>query len=289
MASADTPSLGQDPLPARAAAWTEIKPSTGLWRLDVRELWAYREVALSLAIRTVRARYKQTALGVGWVVIQPLAAVLVFSFIFGRVVDLPSDGLPYPIFAYAGLIAWTYFAGSLDAATKSLVEGRELITKVYFPRLLAPLASVLPRLIDFAVGLVAVAVAMVIFGVAPTLAILTLPLWIAATVLTALAGGLLLSALNVRYRDIGQAITLLIQLMLYASPVVFPASLVDGTARWILSLNPMTGVLDGFRWALVGAPPPPVQDLLSLASGLVLLLAGLVYFQRTERGFADVI
>lgn len=274
---------------ASTASWTEIKPSTGFWRLDLRELWAYREVARSLASRTIRARYKQTALGAVWVIIQPLTAVIVFSFIFGKVVDVPSDGLPYPVFAYAGLIAWTYFAGSLDAATKSLVEGRELVTKVYFPRLLTPLAALLPRLIDFGVGLVAVAVAMAIYGVAPSLAILTLPLWFAALFVTTLAIGLLLSALNVRYRDIGQAITLMIQLLLYASPVVFPSSLVEGPARWVLSLNPMTGVLDGFRWALVGAPAPPVQDLLSAATAIVLLIGGLAYFQRTERGFADVI
>lgn len=274
----------------RRSGWTEIRPATGALRgLDLREVWDYREVALTLAERQIRIRYKQTLFGIGWVAIQPLVAVVVFTVVFGGLAGLPSDGLPYPVFVLGGLVLWTYVSASVGAATQCLIEGRELVTKIYFPRVLAPFAATLAPLVDLSVGLVVLGVLMACYGVSPTVALILLPAWIVGAMVVALAAGMLCCALNVRYRDVGAAIGFVLQSWLFVSPILFPSTSVHGLDRVLLAVNPVTGLVDGARWSLLGAPPPPTVDLLSLASALVLLAGGLVYFQRVERGFADVL
>ena len=271
------------------AGWVENRPRTGLLRLDLGELWAYRELAGFIALRDVRVRYKQAALGIGWAVFQPLAGAVVFTFVFQRLADVQSDGLPYPVFAFAGLLAWNYTSGAVIKATQSLVSNAGLVTKVYFPRLLIPLAAVLPGLLDLAVSLPVLAVLCVVYGVGPGWAVLTLPLWIAAAMVVAFAVGLLLAAVNVRYRDVNQAISLAVQLWLFLSPVAYQTSTVPEAWQPVYALNPMVGVVEGFRWCLLGGPAPGPWSLLSAAVTLALLGVALVYFQRTERRFADVI
>lgn len=271
------------------AGWVENRPRTGLLRLDLRELWAYRELAGFMALRDVRVRYKQAVLGVGWAVFQPLAGVVVFTIVFRRLARVESDGLPYPIFAFAGLLAWNYTSGAVTKATQSLVSNAGLVTKVYFPRLLIPLAALLPGLLDLAVSVPLLLVLYPVYDVRPGWALLTLPLWTAAAVVVALAVGLLLAALNVRYRDVNQAISLLVQLWLFLSPVAYPTSTVPEAWRPVYALNPMVGVIDGFRWCLLAGPAPGPWSLLSAVVTLVLLGVALTYFQRTERRFADVI
>jgi lipopolysaccharide transport system permease protein len=268
--------------------WLENRATKGwLPRLDLRELWLYRELALNLALRDLKLRYKQAAFGAAWALIQPAAAALVFTVVFGRLAGLPSDGIEYPVFVYAGLVVWLYFSGATDSGAQSLVEQRELVTKIYFPRVLAPLAAVLPGLVDFALSLGLLGVLMLVYGVSPTTALLMLPAWIAGLVGVALAAGLWLSALNALYRDVRYALPFLIQLWLFASPVVYPSSLVEGTWSYVYAANPMVGLLDGFRWSLVGGPSPGPEGLVSLASGLALLAGGAIYFHAVERQLVD--
>jgi lipopolysaccharide transport system permease protein len=269
-------------------AWLENRPSRGLLpRIDVREWWAYRDLAGVLAMRDVRLRYKQAAFGIGWALLQPLVATGIFTIVFGHYADLPSDGLPYAVFAYAGLAIWLFVSNGVQQAAESLVESRELVTKTYFPRILAPLAAVLPGLMDLAVALVVLAGLMVVEATGPGPAVVLTPLWIGAALVVALGAGLWLSALNALYRDVRYALGFLMQVWLFASPVVFPSSIIDGALRWVLALNPMVGVIDGFRWSVLDAPAPPAADLLSAVSGLLLLAGGLAYFQRVERRLAD--
>jgi lipopolysaccharide transport system permease protein len=270
--------------------WVENAPSHAwLPRLDVAELWAFRELVLILALRNIKVRYKQTVLGVGWAVLQPLAAVAIFTLVMHRLAHVPSEGIPYPVFVYAGLAVWLYFANGASTAAESLAQYRDLVTKVYFPRLLAPLAAILPGLIDLSISIFAVGVFMVVFGVAPGWPIVFLPLWIVAAVGTTFGVGVWLSALNARYRDVRNALTFLLQILLFATPVAYPASLVQGDWRFLLYANPMAGVVTGFRWSLVGAAAPEVFALLSLATGLLILAGGLIYFGRVERRLADFI
>jgi lipopolysaccharide transport system permease protein len=272
------------------SVWTENRPSTGWFQgLDVGELLRYRELLLFFAVKELKVRYKQTLFGVGWAVLQPLVAMGIFTVVFGRFAGLPSDGLPYEVFVFAGLSVWLYLSNTIKTASESLVEDPSLVTKVYFPRMLAPAGAVLPALADLGVSLVVVAVLMVISGVAPGVGILLLPVWIVGAVLVGLGSGLWLSALNVLYRDIRSVVPFLVQVWLFASPVVFPSSLIDGFERYLLALNPLVGVLDGFRWSLLDAPAPPPEDLLSLASGILLLVSGMAYFRHSERQFADQI
>jgi lipopolysaccharide transport system permease protein len=273
-----------------ARPWVENRAPAG-WLPSIRlgELWRFRELALVLALRDLKVRYKQTAFGVAWVVLQPLAAAAIFTIVFGRLADLPSEGLPYAVFVYSGLVLWAYFSGALDSVAQSLVQNRDLVTKTYFPALVAPLALTLPGLVDLGVSLVVVAVFMAIYGVAPGAAIVLLPFWIAACVVVVVAAGLWLSALNVQYRDVRHTMTFLLQVWLFASPVVYASSLVEGAWRYVYALNPMVTVLDGFRWSLAGAPAPGAEALVSLAVVVVVLATGLVYFLRAERRFADVI
>jgi lipopolysaccharide transport system permease protein len=270
--------------------WIENGPSRGWFpRLDVAELWASRELVLILALRNVKIRYKQTVLGVGWAILQPLAAVAIFTVVMRRLAHLPSEGIPYPVFVYGGLAVWIYFANGANMAAESLAQYRDLVTKVYFPRLLAPLAAVMPSLIDLGISILAVGVFMAMFGVAPGWAIVLLPLWIVAAVATTFGVGVWLSALNARYRDVRNALTFLLQIWLFATPVAYPSSLVHGGWRFLLYVNPVAGVVTGFRWSLVGAQRPGLAALVSLASGLVVLASGLVYFARVERRLADYV
>jgi lipopolysaccharide transport system permease protein len=275
---------------AERGAWTENRPTSGWFRrVDLAELVRYRDLLYFLALKELKVRYKQTLFGVGWVVLQPLVAMAIFTVVFGRFADLPSDGLPYEVFVFTGLAVWLYFSNAIKIASETLVEDPSLVTKVYFPRLLAPAAAVLPGLVDLAVSLVVVAVLMVIFAVGPGIALLLLPIWVAALVLVAFGAGLWLSALNVLYRDVRSVVPFLLQVWLFASPVVYPSSLIEAPEEYFYALNPLVGVLDGFRWSLLDAPPPGAEDLISLGSAILLILSGLVYFRHAERRFADQI
>jgi lipopolysaccharide transport system permease protein len=275
---------------AERGAWTENRPTSGWFRrVDLAELLRYRDLLYFLALKELKVRYKQTLFGVAWVVLQPLVAMAIFTVVFGRFADLPSDGLPYEVFVFTGLAVWLYFSNALKVASETLVEDPSLVTKVYFPRLLAPASAVLPGLVDLAVSLVVVAVLMVIFDVSPGIALLLLPIWVAALVLVAFGAGLWLSALNVLYRDVRSVVPFLLQVWLFASPVVYPSSLIEAPEEYFYALNPLVGILDGFRWSLLDAPPPGAEDLISLGSAIMLILSGLVYFRHAEGRFADQI
>jgi lipopolysaccharide transport system permease protein len=275
---------------ARRSGWTENRPSRGWFgRFDVAELWSHREIVWVLAVRNVKIRYKQTLFGVGWALMQPLAGVAIFTLLFGRLAHLPSEGIPYPVFVYAGLAGWLYLSNGVTAASESLAQYRELVTKVYFPRLLAPIAAVLPGLIDLAISLVAVGVFMAIYGVTPTVALVLLPLWLVVAVLVAVGVGIWLSALNVQYRDVRNVLTFLLQLWFFATPVVYGSSLLSEEWSFLVALNPMAGLLDGLRWSLVGAPAPGGTAFISLGVGALVLVSGIAYFGRVERRFADLI
>jgi ABC-type polysaccharide/polyol phosphate export permease len=269
--------------------WVENRPSRGFRALDVRELWQYRELALFLALRDLKVRYKQAAFGAAWAILQPIAGVVVFTLVFRRLANMPSDGLPYPVFSYVGLSAWTYVSSGVTKTTQSLVANSALVTKVYFPRILAPLAAVLPGLLDFGLSLILLLVIMPFFGVTPTWAIVTTPLWLMAAVLVVVAVGLWLGTLNVSYRDVGQGIALAVQLWLFISPIAYPTSSIDGPLRWVYALNPVVAVVEGLRWALIGAPWPGDVVFVSLGVTVVVLAGGAAYFLRSERRFADVI
>lgn len=266
-----------------------IAPARGWVPVRLAELWEFRELLAILVWRQVRVRYKQTALGVGWAVIQPVMTMVVFSVFFGRLAGIPTDGVPYPVFAYCALLPWQLFAHSLTEASNSVVASQQLLTKVYFPRLLLPLASVSVSLVDFALSF-AVFVALVVwYGLIPGWGALTVPLWTALAVMTSVAVSLWLSALNVRYRDVRYTLPFLTQLWLFATPVAYPTSLVpDGWRTWY-ALNPMVGVVDGFRWALLGGPWPGRTVFVSAGAVVLLLVGGIFYFRRTERTFADLV
>jgi lipopolysaccharide transport system permease protein len=270
--------------------WRENRPSSR-WRpgLDLRDLWERRELALVLAARDFKLRYKQMVFGIGWAVLQPLSGMLLFSVLLGHFAGLPSDGLPYPVFVFAGLAVWTYLFNSVEAAAESLVEHRSLVTKVHVPRLLAPLAAVLPGLADLAISLVIVAIVMAVYAVGPGLAIVFLPISLLLICALALGAGIWLSALNVFYRDVRYALGFVLQLWFFASPVVYPTSIVDGAWRYVYALNPAVGAFDLFRWSLVEAPSPGPHDLVSLGTGLLVLGSGVLYFRSVERHLADVI
>ena len=259
-------------------------------------MWEYRELLYFLVWRDVKVRYKQTALGVTWVVLQPVISTVVFTFIFGLLLNVPSNGLPYPVFAYAGLLPWQYFASALTRTSSNLVDNTNLITKVYFPRLIIPLSGVVSSLVDFAVGLVMMAVLMVIYRVPLSWAVLLLPFFLLLAMATALGFGLWLSALNVRYRDIKQLLPFVVQLWMYVTPVIYPVTIIPAPLRPLLALNPMTGVVSGFRWALLGdasavtgMQAPVLLFAISVVIAIVVLVTGLFYFRSTERTFADII
>lgn len=267
-----------------------IKPPQGWMSLGLSELWDYRELIYFLTWRDIKVRYKQTALGAAWAVIQPVFMMIVFSLFFGHLAKVPSDGIPYPVFTFCALLPWQLFAHALGESSNSLVANERLITKVYFPRLVVPISAVLGGLVDFAIAFVVLLAMMVYYRIVPTTAIVTLPLFIMLAVLTALGVGLWLSALNVKYRDVRYTINFLTQFWLFATPVAYSSSLIPGPWRAVYGLNPMAGVVEGFRWALLGkAEPPGPMLLVSTLAVLVILCGGLYYFRRMEQTFADVV
>jgi lipopolysaccharide transport system permease protein len=272
------------------AAPIVITPPRGWLDLNLRELWEYRELLYFFVWRDIKVRYKQTVIGAGWAIIQPFFTMVVFSLFFGMLAKIPSEGLPYPVFYYSALLPWMYFANALTSATSTMVEHQRVITKVYFPRLILPLAAVLPGLVDFSIAFLIFVAMMVFYGVVPTAAALFLPFFLLLAVATALGAGLWLSALNAIYRDVRYAVPFLVQFWMFASPVAYPSSLIPERWRWLYGLNPMAGVIEGFRWALTGrGSPPNVLLLVSVAAVLLVLLGGIIYFRRMESTIADVV
>lgn len=267
-----------------------IEPPSGLSSLQFKELWLYRELLYFLTWRDIKVRYKQTILGAAWAILQPLFSMVIFSIFFGKLASIPSDGIPYPIFNFAALVPWTFFANGLTNATASLVASSNLITKVYFPRLVIPISAIFSGLLDFFLAFIVLLGMMAFYGLAPTQAMVWLPLFLLLALATALGAGLWLTALNVQYRDVRYAVPFLIQAWMFASPIVYPSSLLSGSWRTIYAINPMVGVIEGFRWALLGsqATPWPLALVSALVASLILI-SGLLYFQRVEKGFADVI
>jgi lipopolysaccharide transport system permease protein len=267
-----------------------IEPSHGWAAINLRELWTYRDLLMILAGRDVKLRYKQTGLGVTWVVLQPLVAALIFAVMFGRFAKLPSNGQPYLLFVFSGIVIWNYFAAVLQRAGNSLITDQRLITKVYFPRLAIPLASTFSALIDLAVALVVMGIFMVFYQVVPTWRLLTLPFFIALAALTATGVSLWLSALNVKYRDFAHAMPFILQVWMFASPVAYAAALVPEKYRMVYSINPAVAFVEGARWAILGSSSLTApMVLLTTGIGLVVFIGGAFFFRRTERGFADAV
>ncbi len=266
-----------------------IEPSQGWKALRWRELWAHRELLFFFVWRDLKVRYKQTALGAAWALVQPLAALLIFSLVLGRVVGVPSEGVPYPLFAYTALVPWTYFSSTLTQATNSVVRQAHLIRRVAFPRLLIPASGALTGLVDLILSLLPVPVLWALYGSGPSWRLLTLPLWLLLAVAVALGAGTWLAALNVRYRDVRHLVPFLVQLWFFATPVVYPSRLVPAPWRHVYALNPVAGVVEGFRWALAGAPPPTAVLAVSTGAAALLVVSGVIYFRHAERAFADVI
>jgi len=268
----------------------EIEPSRGWEALDLRGVWEYRELVWFLIWRDIKVRYKQASLGIAWAVIQPVMTMLVFTLIFGRLAQLPSDGLPYPVFTFTALLPWQLFSGALTGSANSVVNSASLISKVYFPRLVIPIASVMATLVDFSISFGVLLGLMAWYGISLRLAVVVLPLLVMLALAIALAVGLWASALNVRYRDVRHVMPFVVQFWLLASPVAYSTSLITSpTWRAVYSLNPMVGVIEGFRWAVLGSTPPSVLVVPSIFVTGVLLATGLFFFRRTEASFADVI
>ena len=269
---------------------TEISRASRPFLADLRELLMYRDLLTLLIRRDVSVRYKQSALGIVWAVIQPLVLMTLFTIVFGYFARLPSDGVPYPLFVLSALLPWLYFAKALSGASESMVSSANLVTKVYFPRLILPISKTVSGLVDFGISFALLVIVLAWYGVVPGWPILLLPLFVAGAMLTAFAVGVWMTALNVRYRDIGLLIPFVVQIWMYASPIAYSVSIVPAPLRWVYSLNPLVGVVEGFRWALLGkAPPDPGPMALSFLIVLLLLVTGLAYFRRTERDFADII
>ena len=268
----------------------EIEPSRGWAALDLQGVWEYRELVWFLIWRDIKVRYKQASLGIAWAVIQPVMTMLVFTLIFGRLAQLPSDGFPYPVFTFTALLPWQLFSGALTGSANSVVNSASLISKVYFPRLVIPIASVMATLVDFSISFGVLLGLMAWYGISLRLAVVVLPLLVMLALAIALAVGLWASALNVRYRDVRHVMPFVVQFWLLASPVAYSTSLITSPVwRAVYSLNPMVGVIEGFRWAVLGSTPPSVLVVPSVLVTGVLLAGGLVFFRRTEASFADVI
>jgi lipopolysaccharide transport system permease protein len=266
-----------------------ITPPSRWWELPLVEMWDYRELLYFFVWRDIKVRYKQTVIGAAWAVLQPFLTMLVFS-LFGRLAHIPSQGLPYPIFYYSALLPWMYFAGALQNSTNTIVENQRLITKVYFPRLILPFSSVLSGLVDFGISFLMFVAMMIYYGIRPSAAMLWFPVFLLLAVVTALGVGLWLSALNALYRDVRYVLPFLVQFWWIASPVVYPTALVPEKWRWLYGLNPMAGVIEGFRWSLAGKGDPPGYFLfVSAAVVAATLLSGVAYFQKMETTIADVV
>lgn len=267
-----------------------IEPSRGWVSLRLGEVWEYRELLYFLVWRDIKVRYKQTVLGVAWAIIQPFFTMVVFSLFFGKLAKMPSDGIPYPIFAYSALVPWSFFANALDHASNSLVGSANLLKKVYFPRLIIPVAGALSGIVDFALAFSVLLGMMLFYDLVPTLNVLWLPLLLLLALVTSLGAGLLFSAVNVQYRDVRHAVPFLTQIWMFSTPIAYPSSLLSEPWRTFYALNPMVGVVEGFRWALLQTDTSPGPAL--IASSLValsLLAGGAFYFRRMERTFADVV
>lgn len=268
-----------------------IKPSTGLAALNLRDLWVYRELVFFMVWRDIKVRYKQTMLGMAWAVIQPVMTMLVFTFLFGKVAKLPTDGIPYPIFSYTALLPWGLFVTAMNQGSRSLVAHNNMVTKIYFPRLILPISSVFAGLVDFAIAFVILFGLMVYYQVKPAWGLLwTLPLFLLLAVVVALGVALWLSAVNVKYRDVNQALPFLSQLWLFITPVAYSSSVIAQKWQLLYFLNPMAGVVNGFRWALLGSGNGPDLSLwVSIGISVLVLVSGLFYFRSTEKTFADTI
>ena len=258
--------------------------------IDFAELWQYRELLVFYAIRDIKVRYKQTLLGAVWAILQPVMTMVVFSIFFGKLAGVPSDGLPYPVFSFCGLLPWQLFAFALTQSSNSLVQNAHVLTKVYFPRLVIPFASVIAGLVDFAIAFVVLVGIMLYYDIIPGWALITLPLFIVLALAAALSAGIWLSALNVKYRDVRYTLPFLAQLWLFVTPVAYASSLVPSNWQAVYAINPMAGVVEGFRWALLGkAAPPGTMLIVSVAATAILLTGGLFYFVRMEKTFPDII
>jgi lipopolysaccharide transport system permease protein len=289
---------GQTPMAAAAPLRVErgpelyvrIEPSQGWISLKLRELWQYRELLYFFIWRDVKVRYKQTVLGAAWAIIQPFFTMVVFSLFFGRLAKMPSDDIPYPIFSYAALVPWTFFANGLSQAASGLVNHANLLKKIYFPRLAIPIARVLAGIVDFALAFIVLLGMMLVYGILPTMNMLWLPLFFLLALITSLGFAFWLSAMNVQFRDVGYTVPFLIQFWLFATPIAYPSSLLREPWRTLYGINPMAGVVEGFRWALLGTDtaPGPIIIVSSLAA-LLVLVSGAFYFRRLERTFADVV
>ncbi|WP_372724473.1 ABC transporter permease [Novipirellula sp.] len=267
-----------------------IQPAKGWMPLRLGELWEYRELLYFLTWRDIKVRYKQTLLGAAWAIIQPLSTMVVFTLFFGKLAEMPSDGVPYPIFSFAALVPWTFFANAMVASSNSLVQGSNLLKKVYFPRLALPISTVLGGIVDFALAFSVLLLMMLYFGIAPTWNVLVLPFLLLLAFMTSLGVGLWLSAMNVRYRDVRYVLPFITQLWMFATPVVYPSSMLDEPWRTLYGINPMVGVVEGFRWALAGtetAPGPMIA--VSTVVSILILISGAFYFRRMEKSFADVV
>jgi len=278
------------PIPVESPYKVIIKPSRGWFTLRLNDLWQYRELLYFLTWRDIKVRYKQTVLGAAWAIIQPFFTMVVFTLFFGKLAKIPSEGVPYPIFSYAGLLPWTFFAQAMNQSSDSLVGNANLITKVYFPRLVIPLSAGLAPLVDFCIAFIVLIAMMFYYQIFPTGTLIWLPVFLLLAFATSLGVGLWLSALNVQYRDVRYTIPFLTQLWLFATPVIYPSSAVHGPWRILLGLNPMTGVVEGFRWALLGIGEAPGGMIYtSMGVALLLVLTGVIYFNRMEKTFADVV
>jgi lipopolysaccharide transport system permease protein len=267
-----------------------IEKQDRLFDVDWSALWEYRELGYILIWRDITVRYKQTAIGVAWVILQPLITMMIFTAIFGIMAKMPSDGIWYPVFSLTALLPWTYFSQAVTRAGESVVVNAKIVSKIYFPRLWLPLAMVVSPLVDFALSMVLLFGLLFYAGIPLTWKIVTLPVFILLAMLTALGLSLFTSAMNAKYRDVGHAIPFVIQIWMYLSPIVYPVSLVPERWRWIYGLNPMAGVIEGFRWALLGrTAPDPIVMVESLVVLVLVIIAGLVYFRQMERQFADII
>jgi lipopolysaccharide transport system permease protein len=284
------PSSWNSPAEPPAPVVTVIQSTQGQVALKLAELWRFRELLFFLVWRDVKVRYKQTLLGASWAILQPLATMIIFTVIFGRLAKLPSDGVPYPVFALAALVPWTFFANALGQATNSLVGSANLITKVYFPRLIIPTASILAGLVDFAISFAFLVCAYIYYGIVPSARVLTLPLFLLLALVFSFGFGFWLSALNVKYRDVRHVVPFITQIGLYATPVAYPSSLLGPKWQLLYAINPMVGVVEGVRWALFGTNTLTLPMIaMSSTTALIMFFIGLVYFRSTEREFADLV
>lgn len=279
-----------DPAAQRPVPVVRLQPSKGWVPVKLNELWEYRELLFFMIWRDVKVRYKQTVMGMSWAVIQPFFTMVIFSLFFGRLAQVPSDGIPYPIFSYAALVPWGFFANGITSSSNSLLVSSNLVKKVYFPRLVLPIAAVVGGVVDFVIAFSVLLLMMFYFGIVPTINIIWVPVFLLLALVTSLGVGLWFSAMNVQFRDIRYAVPFLVQVWLFATPIAYPSSLLDEPWKTLYGLNPMAGVVEGFRWALLGtdtAPGPMI--IVSAVVAVLLLISGLFYFRRMEKSFADLI